>query len=95
MSEHGTSFTLEEIRVQLSDAIRDLRAGSSSPQNANAISNVAGSILRSVKLEMEYAKAIGRRPNISIVTGVLPAPADERTSDAAHSNASEVATETS
>jgi hypothetical protein len=63
----GTAFTLNDIRVILADSIRELRAGSSSPANINALSNATGKILSSVKLEMEYYKAIGRKPQIDMI----------------------------
>lgn len=69
------AMSLDDIRQILSDGIRDLRSGTSSPANINALSNATGKILSSVKLEMEYYKAIGRRPHINMMAS-LDAPAD-------------------
>lgn len=84
----GTTLTLDDLRQVLSEAIRDLRAGTANPASVNALSNATGKILSSVKLEMEYAKATGRRPHIGLMkdidaadTNSLPPPAghDSRT----------------
>lgn len=65
----GTSFSLNDVRIILADGVRDLRSGTSSPASVNALSNATGKILSSVKLEMEYFKAIGKTPNIDMVFG--------------------------
>jgi hypothetical protein len=61
------SLTLEELRETLSDEIRQIRSGHSTPAKANAIANVGGKILSSVKLEMEYARLTGRRLSIPLL----------------------------
>tara|TARA_Y100000310_G_scaffold219124_1_gene220521 strand:+ start:429 stop:608 length:180 start_codon:yes stop_codon:yes gene_type:complete len=48
----------------LSDIARGLQAGTTSPVAANAYANVMGKALGSYKLQMEYAKALGKRPMI-------------------------------
>jgi hypothetical protein len=63
----GTVFSLDELRVVLSDSIRDLRVSEASAANVNAISNATGKILSSVKLQMEYYRLIGRTPDIPIL----------------------------
>lgn len=68
----GTTFSLDELRVVLSDSIRDLRVSEASAANVNAISNATGKILSSVKLQMEYYRLIGKTPDIPI----LLAPGD-------------------
>jgi hypothetical protein len=68
-TRQGTPFSLDEIRVLLADTVRELRAGTSSPATVNALSNATGKILSSVKLEMDYYKAIGRKPQIEMILG--------------------------
>jgi hypothetical protein len=63
----GTTFSLDELRVVLSDSIRDLRVSEASAANVNAISNATGKILSSVKLQMEYYRLIGKTPDIPIL----------------------------
>lgn len=63
----GTSFSLDELRVILSDSIRDLRASEATAANVNAISNATGKILSSVKLQMEYYRLIGRTPDFPML----------------------------
>ncbi len=72
-SDRGTVFSIDEMRVVLSDSIRDIRMSEASAANVNAISNAIGKILSSVKLQMEYYRLIGRTPEIPI----LMAPVDK------------------
>lgn len=61
-----TMLTLNEIRGILSQNMLQLREKETTPSVSNAMVNAAGKILSSIKLEMEYAKALGRTPNIPI-----------------------------
>jgi len=63
----GTVFTIDELRVVLSDSIRDLRSSESTAANVNAISNATGKILSSLKLQMEYYRLIGKTPEMPIL----------------------------
>lgn len=63
----GQVYSLDELRVVLSDSIRDLRTSEASAANVNAISNATGKILSSVKLQMEYYRLIGKTPDIPIL----------------------------
>ena len=60
----GEAFTLDELRVLLSDSIRDLREDKANAANVNAISNATGKFLSTVKTQMEYYRLIGRTPSI-------------------------------
>lgn len=60
----GEVYTLDGLRVVLSDSIRDLKDASASAANVNAISNATGKILSSVKLQMEYYRLIGQTPHL-------------------------------
>lgn len=58
----ATTFTLNELRSVLSDEIRKVRSGATTPANVNAVSNATGKILSTVKLEMEYYRLQGKQP---------------------------------
>lgn len=68
----GTVFTLDGLRVVLSDSIRDLIEAESSAANVNAISNATGKILSSIKLQMEYYRLTGKTPNIPMLEAGTP-----------------------
>jgi hypothetical protein len=59
--------TVAELRNILSEEITKLRKGETTPAAINAITNATGKIFSSVKLEMEYAKLIGAKPDIDFV----------------------------
>lgn len=61
------SLTLDQLRKIWSDEVRALQAGDSSPARANALANVGGKMLSSLKLEMEYARLTGKRLHIPIL----------------------------
>lgn len=54
----------EALQKLLSDELAKLRAGESTPERGNAVANLAGKILATARLEMEYAKATGAVPSI-------------------------------
>lgn len=51
----------------MGDTIRRLRDGEVNPAVANAIVNSTSTMLRVVKLQMEYAKMTGQAPNIPML----------------------------
>lgn len=59
--------TINDLRLILSEEIANLRSGKSSPAVVNAVTNATGKILSSVKLEMEYLKLLGAKPNIPFI----------------------------
>lgn len=65
-------MTINDIRGVLAEEINAIRAGNSSPAKLNAIVNATGKILASVRLEMDYIKAVGKTPNISMLNGPKP-----------------------
>jgi hypothetical protein len=68
--EPSEAFTLDEIRLILSEEIRKIQDGSTTAANVNAISNATGKILSSVKLQMEYYRLTGKPlPPIPMLTG--------------------------
>jgi hypothetical protein len=60
-------LSLDELRGILSDEIHKIRAGESTAASVNAISNATGKILSSVKLQMEYARLTGQKPDIPML----------------------------
>ena len=58
---------VEGLRSILAEEIVKLRNDKTTPAAINAITNAAGKIFSSVKLEMEYAKAIGKKPQINFI----------------------------
>lgn len=63
------AFNLAELRSVLSDNIRSVQSAEVAPASANAITTAVGTFLRSVKLEMEYYRMIGKTPNIPLLNG--------------------------
>lgn len=60
-------MTANDLRRILSEEIEKVRAGTTTPDRANAISNAVGKILASVRLELAYCKQVGRVPNIPLL----------------------------
>lgn len=63
----STSLNAGDLRVILSDQIRDLREGKATAQNVNALCNAVGKIISTVKLELEYAKLVGVTPRVDFL----------------------------
>lgn len=61
--------TLAELQGVLSQEIAKLQAGEGTPATANAITGAVSTILRSVKLQMEYHRLTGRTPTIPLLDG--------------------------
>lgn len=55
------------LRTILAEEIMKLREKKTTPANVNAITNATGKILSTIKLEIEYNKAIGRTPKIDFI----------------------------
>jgi hypothetical protein len=58
---------LNSLRESLAVELKKISSGDSTPASANAFANLAGKILSSVKLELEYNKISGTTPNISFI----------------------------
>ncbi len=58
---------IHEIRVLLCEEINNLRAGKTTAANVNAVTNATGKILSTVKMQMEYAKLIGKKPDLDFL----------------------------
>ena len=68
--------TSNDLRAVLAEQIVRVRNGKSTPQQSNAIANATAKILASIRLEMEYAKAVGMAPQIDFLgkQKALPEP---------------------
>jgi hypothetical protein len=57
-----------DLRKVLCEEIKRLRSGETTPSALNAIVNASGKIISSVKLELEYNKAVGLSPDIKFIS---------------------------
>ncbi len=64
--------TINEIRDVLCEEIDRIRAGKTTPANVNAVVNAVGKILTTIKMEIEYAKANGKVPNLPFIELLPP-----------------------
>lgn len=67
MSKTGVSKNINDLREILSQEIDKLREGKTTPASINAITNATGKIFSSIKLQMEYAKILGEKPDIKFI----------------------------
>jgi len=61
---------VEELRKFLANEMERSASGNITPASANASANLAGKIISSVKLEIEYNKMAGATPNIGFLKGL-------------------------
>lgn len=68
------TMNLGELRSLLIDQMESLRDGQTTPANVNAMANVSGKFLQSIKLELEAHKLLGQAPNAiqGLLTQVQP-----------------------
>ena len=57
-----------ELRQELASILYDLRHRKIKVDEADALSNIAGKMLASAKLELEYFTALKQNPNIPFLT---------------------------
>jgi hypothetical protein len=57
----------EELREFLSNEMSRLGSGETTPASVNAMANLAGKMLQSVKLEIDYNRIVGATPNIEFL----------------------------
>jgi hypothetical protein len=60
-------MNLNDLRDFLANELKRVAKGESTPATANASANLAGKILSSVKLELEYNKMVGTAPKIDFI----------------------------
>ncbi len=56
--------TVEDLRNFMAEELERLRKKESTPASANAAANIAGKMMSSVKMELEYNKMVGASPVI-------------------------------
>ena len=61
---------VEELRDYLAMELERVSIGDITPASANASANLAGKILSSVKMELEYNRMAGAIPNIEFLKGL-------------------------
>ncbi len=59
--------TMAYLQDKLRDTLDLLAEGGTTPANANAVVNVTAAYLRTVKMQMDYAKQTGKTPNIPLL----------------------------
>lgn len=59
--------TAVEFQAILAEQIQRVVAGETTAANANAIVNLTAAYLRIFKMQMDYAKQVGRTPNIPLL----------------------------
>jgi hypothetical protein len=59
--------TLADIQLVLGDQMDRLIAGETTPANVNAVVNATAAILRTVKMQMDYYRLIGKTPSIPLL----------------------------
>jgi hypothetical protein len=59
--------SLSELQAILSDQIDRVAADETTPAKVNAVVNATATILRTVKMQMDYAKLVGRTPVIPLL----------------------------
>ena len=59
--------TLNELQAILSDQIDKIAADETTPAKVNAVVNATAAILRTVKMQMDYYRMIGKTPTIPLL----------------------------
>ena len=59
--------TLAELQQHLSDQIDAIVTGATTPATANAVVNLTAAYLRTIKMQMDYYKQIGKTPHIPLL----------------------------
>lgn len=59
--------TMAYLQANLRETLDRVVAGDTTPANANAVVNLTAAYLRTVKMQMDYAKQTGRTPNIPLL----------------------------
>ena len=76
--------TVSDLRSVLAEEITRLKTHKSTPKETNAVVHTVGTILSSVRLEMEYLKLMGLRLEIGFMGkkgSALKAPTKARRND--------------
>ncbi len=73
-----TINTVEELRNFMSEELERLRNKESTPASANAAANIAGKVMSSVKMELEYNKMVGASPSIPFLSKISQKAIDQK-----------------
>lgn len=63
----GKAKSLEELNLIMSEQIDAILAGERSGSQADSITNTIGKMFTGVKLQLEYARLLGRTPVIGML----------------------------
>ena len=77
--DKGPELTIAELRETITSIIRRLESGETTPAVANGIANLGGKLLGTYKLQIEYARILGKTPHIDAL--MPPAGEGEGRSD--------------
>ena len=64
--------TMNQLRDILCDEIDALREKKTTAASVNAVVNATGKIFTSIKMELEYAKSVGRQANMQFIELAAP-----------------------
>ena len=67
MAKSSAPKTAQDLMDVMGESIQRLRDGEATPAVANAIVNSTATMLRVVKMQMEYAKMTGKTPSIPML----------------------------
>lgn len=63
--------SMRDLREMLIDTAKGIRDKSITPAAGNAMANVLGKVVTSVKVELDYYRAVGRTPEIEMMADTL------------------------
>lgn len=61
------THTLAELQGILSEQIDRIASDETTPAKVNAVVNATSAILRTVKMQMDYARLVGKTPHIPLL----------------------------
>lgn len=60
-------MNIEEMQAKLMRQIELLDAGDGDPERCNAMANAAGKLIGTIRLQMDFARMIGVKPNLPLL----------------------------
>lgn len=58
---------MDDLRSFLSEEMKKVSSGESTPAAANAVANIGGKIMQTVKMTLEYCRMTGQTPYIPFI----------------------------
>ncbi len=58
---------IDDLRQFLIDELKKVSSGESTPAAANAMANIGGKVMQSVKMTLEYCRMTGQTPYIPFI----------------------------